>query len=130
MAPRPRGDEAPGAGTYERPRTSLFLSRRRREAPAGGAATQTGASGLAEFEELAYRRADESGDAHRRVQPGRILHQQGDTAGAMAAYERAEQRGDPDAAFNLGVLLYEAGDLDGAEAAWRRSAAGGARQGR
>jgi tetratricopeptide (TPR) repeat protein len=76
---------------------------------------------LADFEELVYRRADESGASTGAFNLGVMLHEQGDAAGAIAAYERAEQRGSPDAAFNLGVLLYELGDLDGAEAAWRRS---------
>ena len=78
-----------------------------------------------EFEELSYRRADESGTGSGAFNLGATLHQQGDTAGALAAYGRAERRGDPDAAFNLGVLLYETGDLAGAEAAWRRSAGRG-----
>ena len=68
-----------------------------------------------------YRRADEAVAGTGAFNLGVILHQQGDTAGALAAYERAEQRGDPDAAFNLGVLQYEAGDFDGAEASWRRA---------
>ena len=98
----------------------LFLSRHRRQLERG-IAIQSEAPGLAEFEELSYRRADESGAATGAFNLGAMLHQQGDTAGALAAYERAERRGDPDAAFNLGVLLYEVGDLDGAEGAWRRS---------
>ncbi|HXD65094.1 MAG TPA: tetratricopeptide repeat protein [Solirubrobacteraceae bacterium] len=102
----------------------LFVSRRLRESERG-VATQSEAAGFAEFEELSYRRADESGAASGAFNLGVMLHQQGDTAGAAAAYERAERRGDHDAAFNLGVLLYEAGDLDGAEAAWRRSAGRG-----
>ena len=102
----------------------LFLSRRLRESKRG-AAIQSEAAGLAELEELSYRRADESGAASGAFNLGAMLHQHGDAAGAAAAYERAERRGDPDAAFNLGVLLYEAGDLDGAEAAWRRSAGRG-----
>ena len=102
----------------------LFLSRRRRELKRG-IAIQSKAPGLTEFEELSYRRADESGTATGAFNLGAMLHQQGDTAGALAAYERAEHRGDPDAAFNLGVLLYEVGDLDGAEGAWRRSAGRG-----
>jgi tetratricopeptide (TPR) repeat protein len=113
-----------GRGHVRAAANLLFLSRRRRELRRG-AATQTETSGLAEFEELAYRRADQSGTPTGAFNLGALLHQQGDTAGAIAAYERAERRGDPDAGFNLGVLLYEAGDLDGAEAAWRRSAAGG-----
>ena len=72
-----------------------------------------------EAEEREFRRLDASGAASGAVNLGAMLHQQGDTAGALAAYERAERRGDHDAAFNLGVLLYEAGDLDGAEAARR-----------
>jgi Flp pilus assembly protein TadD len=110
-----------GRGHVRAAANLLFLSRRRR-APERGAATQSEALRFAEFEELSYRRADESGTATGAFNLGAMLHQQGDTAGALAAYERAERRGDPDAAFNLGVLLYEAGDLDGAEAAWRRSA--------
>ena len=102
----------------------LFLSRRLRESERG-AAVRSEPAGFAEFEELSYRRADESGAASGAFNLGAMLHQQGDTAGAAAAYERAERRGDHDAAFNLGVLLYEAGDLDGAEAAWRRSAGRG-----
>jgi TPR repeat protein len=102
----------------------LFLSRRLRESK-GGVAIQSQAAGLAEFEELSYRRADETGAASGAFNLGAMLHQRGDTAAAAAAYERAERRGDHDAAFNLGVLLYEAGDLDGAEAAWRRSAGRG-----
>lgn len=80
---------------------------------------------LTEFEELSYRRADETGVASGAYNLGVILHRRGDVAGATAAYERAEHRGDPDAAFNLGVLLYEIGDLDSAEAAWRRAAGRG-----
>jgi len=99
----------------------IFLSRHRRESKRGRA-VESGAPGLAQFEELSYRRADQSGAATGAFNLGVVLHQQGDAAGAAAAYERAERRGDPDAAFNHGVLLYEAGDLDGAEAAWRRSA--------
>jgi TPR repeat protein len=102
----------------------LFLSRRLRESKRG-VAIRPEAAGLAEFEELSYRRADESGAASGAFNLGAMLHEHGDTAGAAAAYERAERRGDPDAAFNLGVLLYEVGDLDGAEAAWRRSAGQG-----
>ncbi len=102
----------------------LFLSRHRRQ-PDRGTAIQSEAPGLAEFEELSYRRADESGAAVGAFNLGAMLHQQGDAAGALAAYERAERRGDPDATFNLGVLLYEIGDLDGAELAWRRSAGRG-----
>jgi tetratricopeptide (TPR) repeat protein len=98
-----------------------FLSRRRGDAR-GDDLPGLQTPGLAEFEELSYRRADESGAASGAFNLGVVLHQRGDIAEAAAAYERAEQRGDPDAAFNLGVLLYEAGDLDGAEAAWVRSA--------
>ncbi len=75
--------------------------------------------------ELAYRRADEEGDADAAFNLGVLLHARRDFSGAAAAYGRAEQRGDPDAAFNLGVLLYDGGDLDGAEAAFRRSAGRG-----
>ena len=113
-----------GRGHVRAAANLLFLSRRRREL-GRGVAIQSEAAGLAEFEELSYRRADESGAASGAFNLGAMLHQHGDTAGAAAAYERAERRGDPDAAFNLGVLLYEAGDLDGAEAAWRRSAGRG-----
>jgi TPR repeat protein len=102
----------------------VFLSRRRRELERG-TATLSKTPGLAEFEELSYRRADESGAATGAFNLGVTLHQRGDVAGAAAAYERAAERGDPDATFNLGVLLYEAGDLDRAETAWRRSAARG-----
>lgn len=104
----------------------VFLSSRRGGADTGadvdsdvGSPPET--PRLADFEELVYRRADESGASTGAFNLGVMLHEQGDEAGAIAAYERAEQRGDPDAAFNLGVLLYELGDLDGAEAAWRRS---------
>ena len=110
-----------GRGHVRAAANLLFLSRRRRELERG-VAMPSEAPGLAAFEELSYRRADESGAASGAFNLGAMLHQQGDTAGALAAYERAERRGDPDAAFNLGVLLYETGDLDGAEAAWRRSA--------
>ena len=113
-----------GRGHVRAAANLLFLSRRRRELERG-VAIQSEAAGLAEFEELSYRRADESGAASGAFNLGAMLHQQGDTAGAAAAYERAERRGDLDAAFNLGVLLYEAGDLDGAEAAWRRTAGRG-----
>jgi tetratricopeptide (TPR) repeat protein len=113
-----------GRGHVRAAANLLFLSRRRRDLERG-AATQSEAPELAGFEELSYRRADESGTASGAFNLGAMLHQQGDTAGAVAAYERAERRGDPDAAFNLGVLLYDAGDLDGAEAAWRRSAGRG-----
>jgi TPR repeat protein len=102
----------------------LFLSRHRRQL-SRGLPIQSEDPGLAEFAELSYRRADESGAATGAFNLGAMLHQQGDTAGARAAYERAERRGDPDAAFNLGVLLYEVGDIDGAESAWRRSAGRG-----
>jgi tetratricopeptide (TPR) repeat protein len=113
-----------GRGHVRAAANLLFLSRRRRDLERG-TATQSEAPELAGFEELSYRRADESGTASGAFNLGAMLHQQGDTAGAVAAYERAERRGDPDAAFNLGVLLYDAGDLDGAEAAWRRSAGRG-----
>ncbi len=113
-----------GRGHVRAAANLLFLSHRRRELERG-IAIESDSSGLAEFEELSYRRADESGAASGAFNLGAMLHQQGDSAGAAAAYERAERRGDLDAAFNLGVLLYEAGDLDGAEAAWRRSAGRG-----
>lgn len=110
-----------GRGHVRAAANLLFLSRYRRRAERR-IPVEPDAPGLAEFEELSYRRADQSGAAAGAFNLGVMLHQQGDTAGAVAAYERAERRGDPDAAFNLGVLLYEVGDLDGAEAAWRRSA--------
>ena len=113
-----------GRGHVRAAANLLFLSHRRRELERG-IAIQSETAGLAEFEELSYRRADESGAATGAFNLGALLHQQGDVAGALAAYERAERRGDPDAAFNLGVLLYEVGDLDGAEGAWRRSAGRG-----
>jgi Flp pilus assembly protein TadD len=113
-----------GRGHVRAAANLLFLSRPRPESEHGGA-IPSGAPGLAEFEELSYRRADESGTGSGAFNLGAMLHQQGDTAGALAAYERAERRGDPDAAFNLGVLLYETGDLAGAESAWRRSAGRG-----
>ena len=113
-----------GRGHVRAAANLLFLSRHRRQLKLG-IATQSEAPGLTAFEELSYRRADESGTATGAFNLGAMLHQQGDTAGALAAYERAERRGDPDAAFNLGVLLYEVGDLDGAEGAWRRSAGRG-----
>ncbi len=113
-----------GRGHVRAAANLLFLSRRRRQLERG-IAIQSDAPGLTEFEELSYRRADESGTATGAFNLGAMLHQQGDTAGAAAAYERAERRGDQDAAFNLGVLLYEVGDLDGAEGAWRRSAGRG-----
>jgi TPR repeat protein len=113
-----------GRGHVRAAANLLFLSRRRRQSE-HGIAIQSEAPGLTEFEELSYRRADESGAATGAFNLGAMLHQQGDTAGALAAYGRAEHRGDPDAAFNLGVLLYEIGDLDGAEGAWRRSAGRG-----
>jgi Flp pilus assembly protein TadD len=113
-----------GRGHVRAAANLLFLSRRRRES-GRGTAIEAEAPGLAEFEELSYRRADERGAATGAFNVGAVLHQRGDVEGARAAYERAERRGDPDAAFNLGVLLYEVGDLDGAEAAWRRSAARG-----
>ena len=117
-----------GRGHVRAAANLLFLSRRRRAVAAHGIARPSPrCRGLAEFEELSYRRADEGGAATGAFNLGAMLHQQGETAGALAAYERAERRGDPDAAFNLGVLLYETGDLDGAEAAWRRSAERGAR---
>ena len=114
-----------GRGHVRAAANLLFLSRHRRESERGTGDPVRARRALAEFEELSYRRADESGAATGAFNLGAMLHQQGDTAGAIAAYERAERRGDPDAAFNLGVLLYEAGDLDGAEAAWRRSAGRG-----
>ncbi len=113
-----------GRGHVRAAANLLFLSRSRRQLKRG-IATEPEAPGLAEFEELSYRRADESGAATGAFNLGAMLHQQGDTAGALAAYERAERRGDPDASFNLGVLLYEIGDLHGAEGAWRRSAGRG-----
>jgi TPR repeat protein len=113
-----------GRGHVRAAANLLFLSRRRRELERG-VTIQSEAAGLAEFEGLSYRRADGTGAATGAFNLGAMLHQQGDTAGALAAYERAERRGDPDAAFNLGVLLYEVGDLDGAESAWRRSAGRG-----
>ena len=113
-----------GRGHVRAAANLLFLSRRRRELELG-VAIESEPAGLAEFEELSYRRADESGAASGAFNLGAMLHQQGDTAGAAAAYVRAERRGDLDAAYNLGVLLYEAGDLDGAEAAWRRTAGRG-----
>ena len=113
-----------GRGHVRAAANLLFLSRHRRQLERG-IAIQSEAPGLAEFEKLVYRRADQSGAATGTFNLGTMLHQQGDTAGALAAYERAERRGDPDAAFNLGVLLYEVGDLDGAEGAWRRSASRG-----
>ena len=113
-----------GRGHVRAAANLLFLSRRGRGLERRNA-VESEAPGLAEFEELSYRRADESGAATGAFNLGAMLHQQGDTTGALAAYGRAERRGDPDAAFNLGVLLYEIGDLDGAEGAWRRSAARG-----
>ena len=113
-----------GRGHVRAAANLLFLSRYRRRSERD-TAVRSEAAGLTEIEELAYRRADESGAATGAFNLGVMLHQQGDTAGAAAAYERAERRGDPDAAFNLGVLLYEAADFDGAEAAWRRSAGRG-----
>jgi len=113
-----------GRGHVRAAANLLFLSRRSRGLERR-VAIESDAPGLAEFEELSYRRADESGAPTGAFNLGAMLHQQGDTAGALAAYERAERRGDPDAAFNLGVLLYEIGDLDGAEGAWRRSAGRG-----
>ena len=113
-----------GRGHVRAAANLLFLSRRGRGLERR-TAVESEAPGLAEFEELSYRRADESGAATGAFNLGAMLHQQGDTTGAIAAYGRAERRGDPDAAFNLGVLLYEIGDLDGAEGAWRRSAARG-----
>ena len=112
-----------GRGHVRAAANLLFLSRRARSEP--GVEIQSEAPGLAKFEELSYRRADEVGAAAGAFNLGAMLHEQGDRAGALAAYERAERRGDPDAAFNLGVLLYEAGDLNGAESAWRRSAGRG-----
>ena len=113
-----------GRGHVRAAANLLFLSRGHRQSERGSA-IESEAPGLAEFEELSYRRADESGAATGAFNLGAMLHQHGDTAGALAAYERAERRGDRDAAFNLGVLLYEIGDLDGAEGAWRRSAGRG-----
>jgi TPR repeat protein len=113
-----------GRGHVRAAANLLFLSRPRGKSEQGRAIPPE-APGLVEFEELSYRRADESGTGSGAFDLGAMLHQQGDTVGAMTAYERAERRGDPDAAFNLGVLLYETGDLSGAEAAWRRSAGRG-----
>jgi len=113
-----------GRGHVRAAANLIFLSRHRRE-PKRGRTVESEAPGLAEFEQLSYRRADESGAATGAFNLGVVLHQQGDADGAAGAYERAERRGDPDAAFNLGVLLYEGGNLDGAEAAWRRSAGRG-----
>ncbi|MGZ4181053.1 MAG: tetratricopeptide repeat protein [Solirubrobacteraceae bacterium] len=108
----------------------VFLSRRRNdpdrsEPDDGDAGRGSDTARLADLEELAHRRADESGAGTGSFNLGVMLHQQGDVVGAIAAYKRAEQRGDPDAAFNLGVILYESGNLDGAEASWRRSVQGG-----
>lgn len=113
-----------GRGHVRAAANLLFLSRRRAGLERGGM-TPPEVPELTEFEELSYRRADETGVASGAYNLGVILHRRGDVAGATAAYERAEHRGDPDAAFNLGVLLYEIGDLDSAEAAWRRAAGRG-----
>jgi tetratricopeptide (TPR) repeat protein len=51
----------------------------------------------------------------------RMLEQEGDQMGAMAAYLRATRRGHAGAACNLGVLLQEQGKHTAAAAAYRRA---------
>ena len=114
-----------GRGHVRAAANLLFLSRHRRQLRARHRDSSQRRRASRSSKSSSYRRADQSGAASGTFNLGTMLHQQGDTAGALAAYERAERRGDPDAAFNLGVLLYEVGDLDGAEGAWRRSASRG-----
>ena len=114
--PSPAGPPAPGAAS---PAQTAPIP------PAVAGSERPRTTAATESAEIAYRRADEDGDAAGAFNLGVLLHQRRDLAGAVAAYERSERRGDPDAAFNLGVLLYEAGELDRAEAAWRRSTRNG-----
>jgi len=74
-----------------------------------------------ETAELAYRSADEQGDAGAASNLGVLLERRGDVVGAEAAYRRADARGSAEGAFNLAGLLHERGDLEGAIAAYRRA---------
>jgi peptidoglycan hydrolase-like protein with peptidoglycan-binding domain len=80
------------------------------EDPSGTPPTTTPAPPAAELDtaDAAFRHA-------------RILEQEGDQMGAMAAYLRATRRGHAGAACNLGVLLQEQGKLSAAAAAYRRA---------
>ena len=91
-------------------------------APAGsGLAGGSEAEGQVEDPELAYRRADQGGDAAAASNLGVMLERRGDLAGAEAAYRRADARGSADGAFNLGGLLIERGDVEEAIDAYRRA---------
>lgn len=73
----------------------------------------------------AYRRALELDPDHAEanVNLGRLLHEAGDTAGALELARRAEASA-PDlaeASYNLGVALQDLGRLDEAAAAYRRA---------
>jgi hypothetical protein len=102
-----------GRGHVRAAANLLFLSRHRRQLERG-VATQSDASGLAEFEELSYRRADESGAATDAFNLGAMLHQQGDTDldGAEAAWRRSAGRGHARAAENLEFLLRHRHELE------------------
>lgn len=84
-------------------------------------ASACAASGDADGELEAYRKADELGDAEAAVLLGNALRQRGQTDPAQAAYERAEARGHREAAMSLGNLLSDLGDKSGAKAAYLRS---------
>ena len=92
-------------------------------APAGAAGLASGSEGQGHVEdtEVAYRSADQRGDAAGASNLGVILERRGDLAGAEAAYRRADARGSADGAFNLAGLLLERGDVEGAIAAFHRA---------
>jgi peptidoglycan hydrolase-like protein with peptidoglycan-binding domain/tetratricopeptide (TPR) repeat protein len=71
--------------------------------------------------EVAYRQADEKGDAEGSFHLGVLLERRGEVAGAIAAYKRAEERGHTAAAHALGVMLEAEGYPDAAERAYRRA---------
>jgi S-DNA-T family DNA segregation ATPase FtsK/SpoIIIE len=84
-------------------------------------ASACAASGDAEGELEAYRKADELGDAEAAILLGNALRKKGDVIAARGAYERAEARGHREAAMSFGNLLSDLGDKGGAKAAYLRS---------
>ena len=74
-----------------------------------------------EAAEVAYRSADEQGDAGAASNLGVLLERRGDVVGAEAAYRRADARGSAEGALNLAGLLFEHGDVEGAIAAYHRA---------
>jgi tetratricopeptide (TPR) repeat protein len=84
-------------------------------------ASACAASGDAEGEFEAYRKADEFGDAEAAILLGNALRQRGDLLAARGAYERAEARGHREAAMSLGNLLSDLGDRGAAKTAYLRS---------